>query len=83
MSSIFEGKTKTQETMLRVMFFVVGLYYLYLVIATVRSGEIRFRIPNHTVKPSDEPALFWLICAFYALVCVIGIIGSLKGRRNA
>jgi hypothetical protein len=83
MRDIFHGRTRAQETVLRAGFLVAGSYYLYLAIATVRRGEIRFHIPSHTFKGSNEAAVFWLICAFYALVFVIGVIVSLKPRRNA
>jgi hypothetical protein len=83
MDNMLNGKTKAQETALRSIFFVVGLYYLQLAIATVARGEIRFHVANIAINPSNEPAVFWLICAFYALVCVICIIRALKLRRNA
>jgi len=61
---MFNENTNAQESVLRVMLFVVGLYYLQLSIATIGRGEIRFHVPNYTVIPSNEPAIFGQFALF-------------------
>ena len=78
----FVAKTKKQKMFLRVLFFVVGAFFLYGATLDVRDGRITSPRTSHVIDATNDPVRFWLVCGSLVAFGCLGLVEAIRGRKD-